>query len=78
MCRSIRPLFNYSPPVTELEIHEAALQFVRKISGSRQPSAINEKAFNKAVKDIATTSQTLLLALQTKQAPKKREAHDKH
>ena len=53
MCRNIRPLFNFEPPATEDEVHAAALQFVRKISGFTKPSKANEAAFNAAVDDIA-------------------------
>jgi len=60
MCRNIRPLFNFDPPVTEEEIGAAALQFVRKVSGFRQPSQANRLAFDAAVNDIAGSVETLL------------------
>jgi hypothetical protein len=65
MCRSIKPLFNFEPPVTEDEIYAASLQFVRKISGFTRPSKANEAAFLKAVTDIAMVSRTLLSSLET-------------
>lgn len=70
MCRSIKPLFNFDPPVTEDEIRAAALQFVRKISGYNKPPKINEAAFSAAVDDVAAVS-TRLLALMETAAPKK-------
>ncbi len=73
MCRNIRPLFNYNPPATEDEIRSAALQFVRKISGSTKPSKRNEAAFDRAVEDIADRVQLLLTSLETSQPPKNRE-----
>lgn len=73
MCRSIKPLFNFEPPATDKEIHEASLQFVRKVSGFREPSAINEEAFNQAVKEISTATQKLLTNLTTNAEPKDRE-----
>ncbi len=73
MCRNIRPLFNFDPPATDEEIHAAALQFVRKISGSRKPSKINEIAFETAITEIAAASSTLLSSLQTNTPAKNRE-----
>ncbi len=73
MCRNIRTLFNFDPPATDEEIHAAALQFVRKISGFTKPSAVNEAAFNAAVEDIASVSSRLLSALETTAAPKDRQ-----
>jgi hypothetical protein len=73
MCRSIRPLNNFEPPVTDDEIRAAALQFVRKISGSPKPATVNIDAFNKAVEEIATTSRALLDGLVTTALPKNRE-----
>ena len=73
MCRNIRALFNFEPPVTEDEIHDASLQFVRKISGFNKPSRANEAAFNAAVDDIARISGRLLLSLESNAAPKNRE-----
>ncbi|HEX8235029.1 MAG TPA: DUF2277 domain-containing protein [Abditibacteriaceae bacterium] len=73
MCRNIKPLFNFQPPVTEDEVHAASLQFVRKISGFNKPSQTNEAAFNAAVEDIARIAAQLLAALQSNAAPKNRE-----
>jgi hypothetical protein len=73
MCRNIKPLFNFAPPATDDEVHAAALQFVRKISGFTKPSKLNEDAFNAAVADIAAISRQLLLALETPAPPKSRE-----
>jgi hypothetical protein len=73
MCRNIRPLFNFEPPVTEDEIHAAALQFVRKISGFNQPSKTNEAAFYAAVDDIARISSQLLDSLEATTTPKNRQ-----
>ena len=60
MCRSIKTLFNFQPPVTEDEIRDASLQFVRKVSGYRKPSKANEAAFDQAVEDVAQVTHTLL------------------
>jgi hypothetical protein len=73
MCRSIKPLFNFEPPVTEDEIYAATLQFVRKISGFSRPSKANEAVFLKAVTDIAMVSRTLLSSLETTAPPRNRE-----
>jgi hypothetical protein len=73
MCRNIRPLFNFDPPVTEEEIRAASLQFVRKISGFHKPSKINEPSFQAAVDEIAHASARLLSALETMGAPRNRE-----
>jgi hypothetical protein len=75
MCRSIKPLFNFAPPVSEDEIHAASLQFVRKISGFNKPSKANEAAFLAAVDAIAAVSRDLLSALETNAPPKDR-AHE--
>jgi hypothetical protein len=72
MCRNIRPLYNFEPPATEDEIHAAALQFVRKISGFSKPAQANEAAFSAAVDAIAAVSRDLLAALNTTAAPKDR------
>jgi hypothetical protein len=72
MCRNIKTLFNYEPPVTDEEIHEAALQFVRKISGFNKPSQANEAAFLAAVDKVAAVSRTLLNSLETNALPKNR------
>jgi hypothetical protein len=73
MCRSIKPLFNFEPPVTEEEIRAASLQFVRKISGYHKPPKVNEKAFAAAVDDIARISSRLLSSLESTAAPRNRE-----
>ena len=72
MCRNIRVLYNFEPPATEDEIYAAALQFVRKISGFTKPSAVNEKAFNRAVAEVATVSSKLLNSLVTNAPPRNR------
>ena len=73
MCRNIRTLFNFAPPVTEEEIRAASLQFVRKVSGFNQPSRANEAAFRAAVDGIAAVSRTLLESLTTSAPPRYRE-----
>jgi hypothetical protein len=73
VCRNIRTLFNFEPSATEEEIRAAALQFVRKISGFARPSAANEKAFTRAVDQIAQASSRLLDLLVTTASPKNRE-----
>ena len=73
MCRNIRTLFNFDPPVTEAEIHAASLQFVRKITGLNKPSRANEAAFAAAVEEIAGISACLLQSLETTAPPKNRE-----
>lgn len=73
MCRNIRTLYNFEPPVTEEEIHAASLQFVRKISGFNKPSRANEAAFYAAVDDIAGIAGRLLGSLETNAAPKNRQ-----
>jgi hypothetical protein len=73
MCRNIRILFNFEPPVTEEEIRAASLQFVRKVSGFNKPSQTNEDAFNAAVDEIAAASERLLASLKTSAAPRNRE-----
>lgn len=72
MCRNIRTLFNFDPPVTDAEIRAASLQFVRKVSGFNKPSKANEAAFLAAVDEIATASRSLLSALETNAPPKNR------
>jgi hypothetical protein len=74
MCRNIKTLFNFDPPVTEDETRAAALQFVRKISGFNKPSKENEAAFRAAVDAVAGISIGLLLSLKTNAPPKNREA----
>ena len=73
MCRNIKPLFNFNPPVTEQEIRAASLQFVRKISGFHKPSKANEGAFLAAIEQIADISAGLLRSLETNAPPKNRE-----
>ena len=73
MCRNIKPLFNFDPPVTEEEIKAASLQFVRKISGFTKPSKSNEASFLAAVDEIAAVSARLLCSLETKGLPRNRE-----
>ena len=74
MCRNIRTLHNFEPPASKDEIHAAALQYVRKISGSTQPSKANEEAFRRAVDAVTEASERLLDELQTSAPPKDREA----
>jgi len=73
MCRNIKMLFNFDPPVTPEEIRAASLQYVRKISGSAKPSKANEAAFLKAVEDVAAVSSRLLSSLETNAEPRNRE-----
>jgi hypothetical protein len=73
MCRNIRTLFNFEPPATELEIRDASLQFVRKLSGFTVPSKANEAAFEQAVEQVAVAARGLIAALVTAAPPKKRE-----
>jgi hypothetical protein len=72
MCRNIRPLFHFEPPVTDDEVRAASLQFVRKVSGFTKPSATNQAAFDQAVADIAGSVTTLLGSLVTASPPKDR------
>ncbi len=73
MCRNIRTLFNFDPPVTSEEIRDASLQFVRKITGFTKPSKANEAAFLAAVQEIAGISSRLIHSLETNAPPKNRE-----
>lgn len=73
MCRNIKLLFNFAPPVTDAEVRAASLQFVRKISGFNKPSKANEAAFSKAVDEIAAACERLLSQLQTQAPPRNRE-----
>jgi hypothetical protein len=73
MCRNIKTLFNFAPPATELEIRDASLQFVRKLSGLHLPSKANEAAFERAVQEVAATARTLLGTLVTTAPPRDRE-----
>ena len=73
MCRNIKTLFNFAPPATELEVRDAALQFVRKLSGFAIPSKANEEAFERAVEAIATEARSLISSLVTTAEPKNRD-----
>ena len=73
MCRNIHTLFNFEPPATEHEVQDAALQYVRKVSGMTKPSQANEPAFDRAVHEIAHITEHLLADLVTAAAPKDRE-----
>ncbi len=73
MCRNIKTLFNFDPPVTEDEVRAASLQFVRKITGFNKPSKANEDAFLAAIDEVAAVSMRLLRALETTAPPKNRE-----
>ena len=72
MCRNIKTLFNFEPPATELEIRDASLQFVRKLSGFTVPSKANEAAFERAVDEVAAAARTLIDALVTSAEPRDR------
>jgi hypothetical protein len=72
MCRNIKTLFNFSPPATESEIHDASLQFVRKLSGFTHPSKANEEAFNQAVEEVAAAAGVLIKSLVTNAEPRDR------
>ncbi|WP_158750897.1 DUF2277 domain-containing protein [Acidobacterium sp. S8] len=73
MCRNVKNLFNFDPPVTDEEIRAASLQFVRKISGFNKPSKVNEDAFNDAIDQVAAAATRLLRSLETTAPPKNRE-----
>jgi hypothetical protein len=73
MCRNIKTLFNFEPPATKAEIHDASLQFVRKLSGFTQPSKANEAAFKRAVEDIAACAEVLIGSLVTNAHSRTRE-----
>ena len=73
MCRNIRPLFNFAPPATDDEVHDAALQYVRKISGTRSPSQANQETFDAAVEEIAALTRRLVDSLVTNAPPKDRD-----
>lgn len=73
MCRNIRPLFNFEPPVTQDEVRAAALQYVRKVSGYTKPSKANEAAFERAVDGVAAVTRELLASLVTDAPPKDRQ-----
>ena len=76
MCRNIKTLFNFEPPATELEIRDASLQFVRKLSGFTVPSKANEAAFEQAVEDVAAAARSLIRSLVTTADPRDREVED--
>jgi len=73
MCRNIKTLFNFEPPATDAEVRDAALQFVRKLSGTTHPAKRNEAAFDRAVDEIAAAARRLVDTLETSQEPKNRE-----
>ena len=73
MCRNIRTLFNFEPPATELEVRDASLQFVRKLSGFNVPSLANAAAFDRAVEDVAAAARALIASLVTHAEPRNRE-----
>lgn len=73
MCRNIRQLHNFDPPASRAEVHDAALQYVRKISGSTRPSQANQAAFDRAVEEVAEATRRLLDSLVTSAPPKDRE-----
>lgn len=73
MCRNIKPLFNFDPPASDAEIHDASLQFVRKLTGFNKPSRANEQAFNHAVDEISAYTKKLFAHLETTATPKDRE-----
>jgi hypothetical protein len=73
MCRNIKTLFNFEPPATELEVRDASLQFVRKLSGFNVPSKANEAAFDRAVQDVAEAARVLIRSLVTTAEPRDRE-----
>ena len=73
MCRNIKTLFNFEPPATELEIRDASLQFVRKLSGFNVPSKANEAAFDRAVEEVAASARVLINSLVTNAEPRNRE-----
>ncbi len=73
MCRNIRPLYNFEPATTHDEVQNAALQFVRKVSGMNKPSKVNEEAFNRAIDEVTHSIEHLLGSLVTTAAPRNRE-----
>jgi len=77
MCRNIKNLFNFAPPATDEEIQEAALQFVRKLSGFQKPSKANEAAFERAVEEVSAAARSLLDSLVTGAEPRDREVEAK-
>jgi len=77
MCRNIRTLANFEPPATESEVRDAALQFVRKLSGTTRPSRANEAAFDRAVDEVSEAAERLIRSLETSAPPKDR-AEEQH
>jgi hypothetical protein len=73
MCRNIKTLFNFAPPATAAEIHDASLQFVRKLSGFNAPSKANQAAFDRAVEDVAVAARALIASLVTSAEPRDRD-----
>lgn len=73
MCRNIRPLFNFEPPAGEIDVRNASLQFIRKISGTTKPSKANEQAFDRAVNEVTESGQRLLRELVTTAPPRNRQ-----
>jgi hypothetical protein len=73
VCRNIKTLFNFEPPATELEIRDASLQFIRKLSGFNVPSKANEEAFERAVEEVEAVARTLIASLVTTSEPRNRE-----
>ena len=73
MCRNIKPLFNFDPPVTDDEIRAASLQFVRKVSGFTKPSKANEDTFNRAIEEVSAAARRLMDSLVTNAPPRDRE-----
>ena len=72
MCRNIKPLYNFDPPATDHEVHEASLQFVRKVSGFTKPSQANQEAFDQAVQEVSEAVRQLFASLNTTAAPRDR------
>jgi len=73
MCRNIKPLFNFAPPATDEEVHAAALQFVRKVSGYTKPAQVNQEAFDRAVDEVTRAARVLVDSLVTTAAPRDRD-----
>ena len=73
MCRNIKTLFNFDPPATDAEVHDAALQFVRKLSGFNAPSKVNQAVFDRAVEDVTAVARALVDSLVTTADPRNRE-----
>ena len=73
MCRNIKTLANFEPPATDTEIHDSALQFVRKLSGTSKPSRANEDAFNRAVAEVTEAAERLIRSLHTTASPRNRD-----